>query len=75
MLGNSSYVDHFDEQLFDDQHFDELHFDELHFDVNLEMAKAREDVEEISEDRRWPRQVWTTARSILITEWYTTSKF
>ena len=61
MLGNSSYVDHFDEQLFDDQqHFDELHFDELHFDVNLEVAKAQEDVEEISEDRRWPRQVWTS---------------
>ena len=44
-------VDHLDEQLFD----------ELHFDVNLEVAKkAREDVEEISEDRRWPRQVWTS---------------
>ena len=76
MLGNSSYVDHFDEQqlfddkhfdeqffddqLFDDQHFDQLHFNQ-HFDVNLEVAKkARKDVEEISEDRRWPRQVWTS---------------
>ena len=62
MLGNSSYVDvdHFDKQLFDDQLRDNQHFDELHFDVNLEVAKAQEDVEEISEDRRWPRQVWTS---------------
>ena len=58
MVDNSSYVDmdQFDEQLFDRLHFNQ------HFDVNLEVAKeAREDVEEISEDRRWPRQVWTTA--------------
>ena len=50
-----------DDQLFDDQHFDDQHLDELHykqhFDVNLEVAKAHKDVEEISEDRRWPRQV------------------
>ena len=59
ILGNSSYVDvdhfeelHFDEQHFDDQHFNKLHFNQ-HFDVNLEVAeKAREDVEEISEDCR-----------------------
>ena len=38
-----------------DQHFDKR------CDDNLEVAKkAREDVEEISEDRRWPRQVWTS---------------
>ena len=60
-LGNGSYVDvnnfgkAFGEQRFDEQHFDEC------FDVNSEVAKkAREDVEEISEDRRWPRQVWTS---------------
>ena len=39
--------------------FGEQRFDER-FDVNLDVAKAREDVEEIFEDRRWPRQVWTS---------------
>ena len=34
-------------------------FDER-FNINLDVAKAREDVEEIFEDRRWPRQVWTS---------------
>ena len=54
-VGNSSYVDvnNFG-KVFGKQHFDER------FDVNLEVAKAQEDVEEISEDRRWPRQVWTS---------------
>ena len=58
VLGNSSYVDvDYSDQLHFNQHLDEP-FDER-FDVNL-AKKAHEDVEEISEDRRWPRQVWTS---------------
>ena len=67
MLGNSSYyveVDYFDEA-FDKQH--ELHFNQQqqYFDVNMEMGKARQDVEERkfepadvkskAEDHHWSR--------------------
>ena len=89
VLGNSSYMDldhsdlqlfddqHFDDQHFDNQHFDGLHFNQHFFDVNLEVAKARKDMEEIFGGSSLAKTSLDhcTARKILITEWYKTSKF
>ena len=64
MLGNSGYVDHFDElrlfndRLFDDQHFDDQHFEGHHFDQLHSTSTSKS-------TWRWPRMLARTWRKSL----------